>query len=396
MGQKRQYFVCKCGAWTWADKVHSSPYCQCGKKWPAPALKQNGSPRPPKSDWHVLYPGRGAHSLGELELGLFHRVLCLVDLLGCLLELLQLKAAGAGLGEILVGLHGLFPRRRLRTSGCLHQCRADVLRQVILALYQQAQERVGLGLDRIDKKERREEERRLKRAVTTIWDQIPEDARARLTQAGWKGPPKQKDAVESQTDPLLSLLVQRQDDLPEDIRTALVEATTGPEPSPGEKAMQSNKNLTKASSRLRVLIHKKIKLLESIEEAKESLRLQLQELQETTEKIHEAENAVEKAKLELTKAVGTPTGVQDVPVTPEPMDVDELVTILGLTLSDEQQEKLAEYRAKTHKRQRPSEVGAPPGLPAFHLGLQGTQPTTYRASTPAGRTRRPGRSVQGG
>ncbi|CAE7339554.1 unnamed protein product [Symbiodinium sp. CCMP2592] len=178
MGQKRQYLVCKCGAWTWADKVHSSPYCQCGKKWPAPALKQNGSPRPPKTP--SPSPQRGA-----------------------------------------------------------------------------------------DKKERREEERRLKRAVTTIWDQIPEDARARLTQAGWKGPPKQKEAVESQTDPLLSLLVQRQDELPEDIRTALVEATTGPEPSPGEKAMQSNKDLTKASSRLRVLIHKKIKLLESIEEAKE-------------------------------------------------------------------------------------------------------------------------------
>ncbi|CAE7245568.1 unnamed protein product, partial [Symbiodinium sp. CCMP2592] len=225
MGQKRQYFVCKCGAWTWADKVHSNPYyCQCGKKWPAPALKQNGSPRPPKS---LTFPSA------------------------------------------------------------------------------------------------REEERRLKPAVTTIWDQIPEEARSRLTQAGWKGPPKQKDAVESQTDPLLSLLVQRQDELPEDIRTALVEATT-------------------------VLIHKKIKLLE--------LRLQLQELQETTEKIHEAENAVEKAKL-------------------------------GLTLSDEQQEKLAEYRAKAKKRQRPpGAAGFPPRL-ARHANTVPTGP----AGQPKGAEGAPGR-----
>eukprot|EP00439_Symbiodinium_sp_Y106_P087206 s720_g42.t1 len=92
------------------------------------------------------------------------------------------------------------------------------------------------------------------------------------------------------------------------------------------KALQSNKDLSKASSRLRVLVNKKIKLLESIEEAKESLRLQLQELQETTEKIHDAETAVEKAKLELTKAVEPPPGVKDVPDTPEPMDVEELVT----------------------------------------------------------------------
>ncbi|CAE7808688.1 unnamed protein product [Symbiodinium sp. CCMP2592] len=246
MGQKGQYFVCKCGTWTWCSKVQQGQ--TCGKKWPAPPAPARQQPRSPQK--HPKSPSSSPS-----------------------------------------------PQRDP------------------------------------DRKERREEERRLKRAVTTIWDQIPEEARSRLVQAGWKGPPKQKEAVESQTDPLLSLLVQCQDELSEDIRTAPVEATTGPELSPGEKAMQSNKDLTKASSRLRVLIHKKIKLLESIEEAKESLRLQLQELQETTEKIHEAENAVEKAKLELTKAVGTPTGVQDVPVTPEPMDVDELVTILALTLS---------------------------------------------------------------
>ncbi|CAE7033136.1 unnamed protein product [Symbiodinium sp. CCMP2592] len=240
VGQKGQYFVCKCGAWTSCSKVQQGQtHCQqCGKKWPAPPAPARQQPTSPQK--HPKSPSSSPS-----------------------------------------------PQRDP------------------------------------DRKERREEERRLKRAVTTIWDQIPEEARSRLVQAGWKGPPKQKDAVESQTDPLLSLLVQRQDELPED--------------------------LTRASSRLRVLIHKKIKLLESIEEAKESLRLQLQELQETTEKIHEAENAVEKAKLELTKAVGTPAGVQDVPVTPEPMDVDELVTILGLTLSDEQQEKLAEYRAKPQK-----------------------------------------------
>ena len=260
MGQKRQYFVCKCGAWTWASKVQQGQtHCQqCGKKWPAPAPAKQ-QPRNPQKPPKAPSPA---------------------------------------------------PQRNTK------------------------------------QRDKREEERRLKRAVTTIWDQIPEEARSHLTQAGWRGPPRAKEANDQATDPLLSLLAQRKDELPEDVRAAVVEATSTPEPTAGEKALQSNKDLSKASSRLRVLVNKKIKLLESIEEAKESLCLQLQELQETTEKIHDAETAVEKAKLELTKAVEPPPGVKDVPDTPEPMDVEELVTALGLTLSDEQQERLAEYRAK--------------------------------------------------
>ena len=224
MGQKRQYFVCKCGAWTWASKVQQGQtHCQqCGKKWPAPAPAKQ-QPRNPQKPPKASSPA---------------------------------------------------PQRST------------------------------------EQRDKREEERRLKRAVTTIWDQIPEEARSHLTQAGWRGPPRAKDANDQATDPLLSLLVQRKDELPEDVRAAVVEATSAPEPTAGEKALQSNKDLSKASSHLRVLVNKKIKLLESIEEAKESLRLQLQELQETTEKIHDAETAVEKAKLELTKAVEPPPGGQ--------------------------------------------------------------------------------------
>ena len=296
MGQKRQYFVCKCGAWTWASKVQQGQtHCQqCGKKWPAPAPAKQ-QPRNPQKPPTASSPA---------------------------------------------------PQRST------------------------------------EQRDKREEERRLKRAVTTIWDQIPEEARSRLTQAGWRGPPRVKDANDQATDPLLSLLVQRKDELPEDVRAAVVEATSAPEPTAGEKALQSNKDLSKASSRLRVLVNKKIKLLESIEEAKESLRLQLQELQETTEKIHEAETAVEKAKLELTKAVEPPPGVKDVPDTPEPMDVEELVTALGLTLSDEQQERLAEYRARAKKRQRPPTVETPPGLPSFQLGLGEAPPTAPFGANP--------------
>ena len=296
MGQKRQYFVCKCGAWTWASKVQQGQtHCQqCGKKWPAPAPAKQ-QPRNPQKPPKASSPA---------------------------------------------------PQRST------------------------------------EQRDKREEERRLKRAVTTIWDQIPEEARSHLTQAGWRGPPRAKEANDQATDPLLSLLVQRKDELPEDVRAAVVEATSAPEPTAGEKALQSNKDLSKASSRLRVLVNKKIKLLESIEEAKESLRLQLQELQETTEKIHDAETAVEKAKLELTKAVEPPPGVKDVPDTPEPMDVEELVTALGLTLTDEQQERLAEYRARAKKRQRPLAVETPPGLPSFQLGLGEAPPTAPLGANP--------------
>ena len=125
MGQKRQYFVCKCGAWTWASKVQQGQtHCQqCGKKWPAPApAKQH--PRNPQKPPTASSPA---------------------------------------------------PRRST------------------------------------EQRDKREEERRLKRAVTTIWDQIPEEARSRLTQAGWRGPPKVKDSNDQAADPLLSLLVQRKD-----------------------------------------------------------------------------------------------------------------------------------------------------------------------------------------
>eukprot|EP00439_Symbiodinium_sp_Y106_P001811 s8494_g1.t1 len=135
MGQKRQYFVCKCGAWTWASKVQQGQtHCQqCGKKWPAPAPAKQ-QPRNPQKPPKASSPA---------------------------------------------------PQRST------------------------------------EQRDKREEERRLKRAVTTIWDQIPEEA--------------------------------RKDELPEDVRAAVVEATSTPEPTAGEKALQSNKDLSKASSRLRVL-----------------------------------------------------------------------------------------------------------------------------------------------
>jgi len=302
MGQQRQYFVCKCGAWTWASKVQQGQtHCQCGKKWPTPAAPSRQQPRNPKPP----KPSSPA------------------------------------------------PQRNA------------------------------------EQKDKREEERRLKRAVTTIWDQIPEEARSRLTQAGWRGPPRAKDSSETAADPLLNLLMQRKDELPEDVRAAVVEATSAPEPTAGERALQSNKDLSKASSRLRVLVTKKIKLLESIEEAKESLRLQLQELQDTTEKIHEAEAAVEKAKLELTKAVESPPpqGAAEKPEAPEPMDMEELVTALGITLTDEQQEKLDDLRARAKKRQRPPAVESPPGLPPstasqFHLGTGAAPPAAPQGGNP--------------
>eukprot|EP00439_Symbiodinium_sp_Y106_P000669 s9920_g1.t1 len=64
------------------------------------------------------------------------------------------------------------------------------------------------------------------------------------------------------------------------------------------------------------------------------------------------------------------------------MDVEELVTALGLTLSDEQQERLAEYRARAKKRQRPPTVETPPGLPSFQVGLGEAPPTAPLGANP--------------
>ena len=62
--------------------------------------------------------------------------------------------------------------------------------------------------------------------------------------------------------------------------------------------------------------------------------------------------------------------------------MEELVTVLGLTLSDEQQAKLDEYRARAQKRPRPPTVEAPPGLPPFRLGTGAAPQTVLQGVDP--------------
>ena len=77
-------------------------------------------------------------------------------------------------------------------------------------------------------------------------------AKSKLEKAGWRGPVAKPKEVVAPLDPLLLLLKQHEDQLPDAIKTAVQEATQIPELAVGKKAQQSSRELGKASSRLKV------------------------------------------------------------------------------------------------------------------------------------------------
>ena len=208
-------------------------------------------------------------------------------------------------------------------------------------------------------KAKKEEDRKLKRAVGTVWDQIPPEAQAKLQKAGWKGPTAKPKEAEDPMDPLLLLLKHHKAQLPDEVQTALEEATQAPEPTMAEKAQQSNRQ---------------IHLQGTIDETKESLRMQLLEMQETTSKIEQAEQAVVAAKEALAQAVAaTPIPTE---TTADPMDIDSIMSQLGVTLTEEQVAKLSEIKAT----KRPWKAHL--GCRVFHLGLQPTSQASDTADGP--------------
>ena len=155
--------------------------------------------------------------------------------------------------------------------------------------------------------------------------------------AGFQPPEKEE------VDPLLKALKDNKDLLPKAVRVAL-DNHNGQELTIQEEGDQSSKDLVSASHKCRILTKKKIILQDKVTAAKESLRVQLQELQALDEQIKQAQKAVEDCQSKLAQSM---SGAGDV-------DADNR---LGKAVTA-QTELL---QAKTTPRPTPA-VTAPPGL----------------------------------
>ena len=78
-------------------------------------------------------------------------------------------------------------------------------------------------------------------AVSKVWELLPEEAKSKLEKAGWRGSVVKPKEVVAPLDPLLLLLKQHEDQLPDAIKTAVQEATQNPDLAVGKKTQQSTR-----------------------------------------------------------------------------------------------------------------------------------------------------------
>ena len=191
-------------------------------------------------------------------------------------------------------------------------------------------------------------------ALTHNWAGLGAATQEALVKAGFQPPEKEE------VDPLLKALKDNKDLLPKAVRVAL-DNHNGQELTIQEEGDQSSKDLVSASHKCRILTKKKIILQDKVTAAKESLRVQLQELQALDEQIKQAQKAVEDCQSKLAQSM---SGAGDVDadnrlgkaVTAQ--QFTEIAQSLGISLTAEQTELL---QAKTTPRPTP-DVTAPPGL----------------------------------
>ena len=100
----------------------------------------------------------------------------------------------------------------------------------------------------------------------------------------------------------MKALKDNKDLLPKAVRVAL-DNHNGQELTIQEEGDQSSKDLVSASHKCRILTKRKIILQDKVTAAKESLRVQLQELQALDEQIKQAQKAVEECQSKLAQSM---------------------------------------------------------------------------------------------
>ena len=200
------------------------------------------------------------------------------------------------------------------------------------------------------------------KALDELWGQIPSEAQLALQKAGFQK--KQKEEVTSPEDPLVALLENHKDRLPEEVKAALNERQEGLKPTAKEQATNATNDLKLASSKLRELGHRKIQLQTKIDATKSTLAGLYEDMKLLLAELVEAE----KKSSELTKAFHeTVLQVPTEQAVPE-LDLREVMKTLGVDLSEEQNKRLHELQAEHGAKKRKfaqealAAAGLPPGL----------------------------------
>ena len=190
--------------------------------------------------------------------------------------------------------------------------------------------------------------------LTSNWEGLGNAMQEALKKVGFKPPEKEE------VDPLLKALKEHKDSLPKAVRVAL-DNRNGQELSIQEEGDQSSKDLVSASHKCRILTKKKIMLQDKVTAAKESLRVQLQELQALDEEIKQAQKAVEDCRSKLSQSMsggGDADTDSKLEKAVTAQKFTELAQSLGISLTTEQTQLLHANSAP----QQLTAVPAPPGL----------------------------------
>ncbi|CAE7377973.1 unnamed protein product [Symbiodinium natans] len=209
------------------------------------------------------------------------------------------------------------------------------------------------------------------KALEGVWEQIPEAARVELSKAGFRAPVEDKSSDEVA---LLDLLQAHIGDLPADVQTALHNRNKVPDVPPEEAAITATNELKGASTKLRSLGHRKIRLQAKIDESKAALKALYVEMQNLMQELKAAEENMETlAKTFRDKVLQAPVQEED-----EDFNLSEVLGSIGLSLDEAQLQKVRDAQAqhKLQRRQKAAEqllahAGFPPGLGGSPPGIGG-------------------------
>ena len=190
------------------------------------------------------------------------------------------------------------------------------------------------------------------------WSVLDSATQEALQAAGFKPKP-----VPPPEDTLLSKLLSRKEELPEDLRSLLTAELEQSQATPYEEGQHSSNALTKASHKYRQLARKKLDLQASITQAKDHLKALIEETQEVDKQMDEAKQAIVEAQSKLSEALEQGNPVPE--AKPNLGDIaafENLGKALGIEFTEAQAAVL----------QKASEAQLPPGLatgrPLFNFG----------------------------
>ena len=208
-------------------------------------------------------------------------------------------------------------------------------------------------------------------AVGGVWGNLSLEVQESLKQAGYI-PPEAPMEIE---DPLLQVLHQHEQSLPDPVKDALKERISGPPPTATQEGQQASREFKHTSATLRSLAEQKLNLQQTIDATKNRLHNQLRSMQDLQQKIDTAQKEVEAAQKELASKVletevqtlsdGILAGLSDVlkelGVSLDPQQMSKLSDMTKEAIEKDSKKRKLEVQA-SQNTEVPTHTEPPPGL----------------------------------